>query len=67
MRTPEQVAVFLRKFDLGKYPGLIAPPPRCLNKSRPKRVSGPSGPTSRKPIENHIAKLVGRFDDRKSA
>lgn len=63
-RTPEQVAVFVRKFDLGKYPHLIAPPPRCLapaKSHKAKPSSGTRGHNKRAPIKHHLAKLVGRF------
>ena len=61
MRTPRQIEQFMRKFDIGGYPELIAPPPRCLKPTtrRPNKGSG-SGRT-RPPIKNHLAKLVNRF------
>lgn len=66
VRTPREISVFMRKFDLGKYPEIIAPPPRCLRKSRTKSKSGsPSQQVRNRPkeIKNHLAKLVDRFGD----
>jgi len=61
-RTPRQVAIFVRKFDLGGYPDIVAPPPRCTNGQKKRHgASGHTGRT-RPPIKNHISKLVGRFD-----
>lgn len=68
-RTPSNLATFVRKFDTGGYPELIAPPPRCANKARakrpsdfkPRRKAAPRG-NNRTGVTNHIAKLVGRFD-----
>lgn len=60
-RTPDNIAVFVRKFDLGQYPNLIAPPPRCLApRAARKRPSGTRG-YKNGPIKNHLAKLVERF------
>lgn len=64
-RTPASVAAFVRKFDVGGYPDLIAPPPRCLAPRGPKRKTyGEGKGRTRPPIKNHIAKLVGRFNEK---
>lgn len=65
-RTPENLSTFVRKFDVGGYPDLIAPPPRCLANegTAPKRKhgrSGVSGAKKRGATKHHIAKMVGRF------
>jgi len=61
VRTPRQMSVFIRKFDIGKYPNLIMPPPRCVNKNKPKvRIKNTSG-SPKHIIKNHIKKLVDRF------
>lgn len=62
-RTPEQVAVFVRKFDIGGYPDIVSPPPRCTRKpgdAKKRTRPGAKGRT-RPPIQNHLGKLVGRF------
>lgn len=64
MATPKNVAAFVRKFDIGGYPELIAPPPRCTHKASDPRPR-PKGPNSRPQrigLTHHIAKLVGRFE-----
>lgn len=63
-RTPGNLATFVRRFDIGKYPELIAMPPRCLAQSRERdegraRPSGKQKP--RRQRINHFAKDVGRF------
>ena len=63
--TPLNMAQFLRKFDIGGYPKLIAPPPRCTAQAGDKPRSG--GPRTKRgkrgPIKHHIAKLVHRFEE----
>ena len=63
VRTPRNIAVFVRKFDIAGYPDLIAPPPRCLAKEPRNRAPDtrkkPSG--DKRIIKNHLAKLVDRF------
>ncbi len=64
-RTPLGVSAFIRKFDLGGYPDLISPPPRCVTPPV-KGTPGSGGPrhTPRKrraEARNHLAKLVSRF------
>lgn len=64
--TPKNVAQFVRKFDTGGYPELVAPPPRCLKTASERGARGRkphSGPSKPKKIVNHIAKLVNRFGD----
>jgi hypothetical protein len=63
VRTPKNLAQFVRKFDIGGYPELIAPPPRCLAREPKRPGRKHSGGPSRHPkkIINHIAKLVDRF------
>jgi len=65
VHTPANIKAMVRKFDLGHYPELIAPPPRCLLKSRPKRKPRPGhgGPVTPKVVKNHLAKLVDRFSN----
>lgn len=66
IRTPDNVAAFMRKFDIGGYPDLVAPPPRCVApRGQRVRVRKPneSGKRTRPPIKNHLAKLVGRFHE----
>ena len=65
--TPKNIADFIRKFDIGGYPELVAPPPRCLApRAAAPRPRGKRGTRTRPPIKNHLAKLVGRFNERKS-
>lgn len=65
-RTPANVAAFVRKFDIGGFPDLIAPPPRCLApRGAPHKKRNNGKGRTRPPIQNHIAKLVGRFNDAK--
>jgi hypothetical protein len=63
-RTPRNIEAFVRKFDIGGYPDMVAPPPRCVaklgDKLRPAS-KGTRGQRTRPPIKNHLAKLVGRF------
>jgi len=67
-RTPVNIASFVRKFDIGKYPDLMAPAPRCMFGKTSKKASGKSGqhiqprkPRKPRKIVNHLAKLVDRF------
>ena len=63
-RTPENVSTFIRKFDIGKYPEIIAPPPRCMAKSKVTKTRNHSVDNRSKRkrvVENHISKLVNRF------
>lgn len=66
VRTPDGVAAFVRKFDIGGYPGLISPPPRCVAKpgDAPPRKRRGRGQRTRPPIKNHLSKLVGRFHEK---
>lgn len=67
VRTPRNVAIFVRDFDEGRYPLLMAPAPRCMPPSLRKKDT--HNRTNRKPeardhkreIKNHVAKLVSRF------
>ena len=67
VRTPENIATFVRKFDIGGYPDMVAPPPRCLAPRGRERKRGPDPRTDRKrkprTVQNHIGKLVGRFHE----
>jgi hypothetical protein len=68
-RTPVNVAQFMRRFDIGFYPDLIMPPPRCLTKPGDKRKAAPGkkpGP-KRSPWKNRIAKMVNRFNEPQEA
>ena len=67
-RTPDNVRSFVRKFDIGGYPDLVAPPPRCVRQGKKAKPSGSD--TNRhtkvskktpRVIVNHVRKLVGRF------
>lgn len=60
-KTPKNLADFVRRFDIGKYPDLFLPPPRCLRQTAkpPGKVSGKNRPTQVR--VNHFAKDVGRF------
>lgn len=63
-RTPKNLATFIHKFDVGDYPELIAPPPRCLLPAAVGVRGGRGrGSMPRKPIANHISKLVERFGE----
>lgn len=58
--TPKNVHQFLHKFDLGGYPDIIAPPPRCMpGKPGPKETR--KGNRHKSPVKNHLGKLVARF------
>jgi len=63
--TPKTCADFIRKFDLSKYPDLIAPPPRVLRPHVKARVRKPpwrSGKRrARGKVVNHPAFDVGRW------
>lgn len=59
--TPPSLAAFLRKFDLSQYSDLLAPPPRCLTKARPREKPWRSGPKkTRGKNTNHTARDAGR-------
>jgi len=66
VRTPDNVATFVRKFDVGGFPELMAPAPRCIAKTRSH--GGSSGTRGygdkrghKRIVKHHLAKLVGRF------
>lgn len=67
VRTPENMSIFVRRFDIGKYPELIAPPPRCLAPpiKRPGRtgsdISNRKARIEKREIRQHLANLVERF------
>lgn len=63
-KTPKNLADFVRRFDIGKYPELIAMPPRCLIKDPrkgPRRGKPHKRPYKHREMVNHFAKDVGRF------
>ena len=63
-RTPDGVSAFIRKFDLGQYPDLVAPPPRCIAQPNGHHQGSDLPHKTRKrhkEVKNHLAKLVGRF------
>ena len=67
-RTPDNVATFVRKFDVGDYPDLVAPPPRCMvPRGEPRAPHGRADDRTQRDrkrvIKNHIRKLVGRFSE----
>lgn len=67
-RTPVNVATFVRKFDIGGYPDIVAPPPRCMaprgrTRRGPKDKGGEHKNRKPRVVQNHIGKLVGRFHD----
>lgn len=65
VKTPDNLAAFVRMFDSGQFPELIQVPPRCMPKSKaPGKVSGPSGkPHKRKRGAErlHLSRDVQRF------
>lgn len=66
MRTPANLAAFVRMFDAGQFTNLIQVPPRCERdrSGKTKRVSGPSGKRharKRGAERLHLARDVERF------
>lgn len=68
IKTPENLAAFVRMFDEGRYQDLIQVPPRCIRKNAPgPKRSGPSGKhIARKPVAErlHLARDAQRFTAR---
>ena len=65
VHTPANISTFVRRFDIGKYPELMAPSPRCLNQTRRNPKKGERGehklPRKPRKIVHHLSKLVDRF------
>lgn len=69
VKTPPNLAAFVRMFDAGKFPELIQVPPRC-QKFYERVDKRPSGPNSKRGVANkhkrgaerlHLSKDVQRF------
>lgn len=63
-KTPKNLKAFLTNFDKGKYPDLLAPPPRCVIKDpRPddRHADPKAHHKKRKPTRHSWAKDVERF------
>jgi hypothetical protein len=69
--TPQNLSTFIRKFDIGKYPELMAPAKRCMMTAKEKRQKDARTGNRHKPgyekakrshiVKNHLTKLVDRF------
>lgn len=57
--TPKNIAAFERLFDSGRYPQLIAPPPRCLPNAKPRNRAPKTN--IRRPRINNFAAEAGRL------
>jgi hypothetical protein len=68
VKTPPNLAAFVRMFDHGDFSMLIAPPPRCRLKSWPNtQPKNPGQKRKRGEIRLHLARDVGRSTTVKSA
>lgn len=60
VRTPENIREFMRRFDAGKYPDLVAPVKPCPPRAKPKK-RGPRPPKPPGSEQRRLAALAGRF------
>lgn len=68
IKTPDNLAAFVRMFDRGDFSTLIAPPPRCrVHGITPKGRPGGGPKRKRGEVRLHLARDVGRSTSVKSA